>query len=61
MLAYGNEPAGRNQNAFLGQLIKYWKSKDTRRVYTSAAGWPVIPENEYNIIPAPGYSSGDRA
>ena len=53
MLAYGNEPAGRNQNAFLGQLIKYWKSKDTRRVYTSAAGWPVIPENEYNIIPAP--------
>ena len=53
MLAYGNEPAGRNQNIFLGQLIKYWKSKDDRRVYTSAAGWPVIPENDYNLIPAP--------
>jgi hypothetical protein len=53
MLAYGNEPAGRNQNSFLGQLIKYWKSKDDRRVYTSAAGWPVIPENDYNLIPAP--------
>jgi len=53
MLAYGNEPAGRNQNAFLGQLIKYWKSTDNRRVYTSAAGWPVIPENDYNVIPAP--------
>ena len=53
MLAYGNEPAGRYQNAFLGQLIKYWKSKDNRRVYTSAAGWPVIPENDYNLIPAP--------
>jgi hypothetical protein len=53
MLAYGNEPAGRNQNAFLGQLIKYWKSKDNRRVYTSAAGWPIIPENDYNLSPAP--------
>ncbi len=53
MLAYGNEPAGRNQNVFLGQLINYWKSKDNRRVYTSAAGWPVIPENDYNLIPGP--------
>ena len=53
MLEYGNEPAGKNQNAFLGQLIKYWKSKDNGRVYTSAAGWPVIPENDYNLIPAP--------
>jgi hypothetical protein len=53
MLAYGNEPGGKNQNAFLGQLIKYWKLKDDRRVYTSAAGWPVIPENDYNLIPAP--------
>lgn len=53
MMAYGNEPAGRNQNAYLGSLLNYWKAKDTRRVYTSAAGWPVIPENEYNVIPAP--------
>ncbi|HOU30889.1 MAG TPA: beta-galactosidase [Bacteroidales bacterium] len=53
MLAYGNEPAGRNQNQFLGNLLKYWKSIDNRRVYTSAAGWPVIPENDYNLIPDP--------
>lgn len=53
MLAYGNEPAGRNQNAYLGQLINYWKSKDNRRIYTSAAGWPVIQENDYHLIPAP--------
>ncbi|HOS71458.1 MAG TPA: glycoside hydrolase family 2 TIM barrel-domain containing protein [Bacteroidales bacterium] len=53
MLAYGNEPAGKNQNAFLGQLINYWKSNDGRRLYTSAAGWPVIPENDYHLIPAP--------
>lgn len=53
MLAYGNEPAGKNQNAWLGELINWWRSTDNRRVYTSAAGWPVIPENDYNLIPAP--------
>jgi hypothetical protein len=53
MLAYGNEPAGKNQNEFLGKLLNYWKAKDSRRVYTSAAGWPVIPENDYNLSPEP--------
>ena len=53
MLAYGNEPAGSNQNKFLGDLITYWKAKDNRRVYTSAAGWPIIPENDYNLTPEP--------
>lgn len=53
MLAYGNEPAGRNQNEFLGKLLTYWKEKDNRRVYTSAAGWPVIPENDYHSSPEP--------
>ncbi len=53
MLAYGNEPAGANQKVFLGKLLTYWKSIDNRRAYTSAAGWPVIPENDYNLIPAP--------
>jgi hypothetical protein len=53
MLAYGNEPAGKNQNIFLGKLLTYWKSKDNRRVYTSAAGWPIIPENDYNLTPEP--------
>jgi hypothetical protein len=53
MLAYGNEPAGSHQNEYLGKLLKYWKSKDNRRVYTSAAGWPVIPENDYNLNPDP--------
>lgn len=53
MMAYGNEPAGKNQERYLGDLIKYWKSKDTRRVYTSAAGWPIIPENDYNLTAEP--------
>ncbi len=53
MLAYGNEPAGDNQNVYLGKLLTYWKTKDKRRVYTSAAGWPVIPENDYNLTSEP--------
>jgi hypothetical protein len=53
MLAYGNEPAGNKQKEYLGKLLTYWKSKDNRRVYTSAAGWPVIPENDYNLSPEP--------
>jgi len=53
MLSYGNEPAGGKQKEFLGQLLTYWKAKDNRRVYTSAAGWPLIPENDYNLSPDP--------
>ncbi len=53
MLAYGNEPAGRNQNRFLGELVDHWKQTDPRRVYTGAAGWPVIPQNQYHNVPAP--------
>ena len=53
MLAYGNEPGGANQNQYLGKLINYWKAKDLRRVYTSGAGWPIIPENDYNLVSDP--------
>lgn len=53
MLAYGNEPAGDKQNEYLGKLLTYWKAKDNRRVYTSASGWPVIPENDYNLTSEP--------
>ncbi|MHC4726762.1 MAG: sugar-binding domain-containing protein, partial [Planctomycetota bacterium] len=53
MLAYGNEPGGRKQRRFLGDLVNYWKKKDSRRLYTSAAGWPIIPENQFHSTPAP--------
>lgn len=52
-LAYGNEPAGRTQNQWLGELVNSWKAEDPRRKYTSAAGWPIIPENEFHDVPAP--------
>ncbi|MHC4603446.1 MAG: discoidin domain-containing protein [Planctomycetota bacterium] len=53
MLAYGNEPGGKNQKRFLGNLINYWKDKDPRRLYTSAAGWPIVPESQFHSTPAP--------
>ncbi|MGC1391987.1 MAG: sugar-binding domain-containing protein [Bacteroidales bacterium] len=53
MLAYGNEPAGANQNEYLGKLLTYWKAEDNRRIYTSGAGWPAIPENDYNLTAEP--------
>ena len=60
MLAYGNEPAGKNQNTYLGKLLTYWKAKDNRRVYTSGAGWPVIPENDYNLTAEPRIQRWDE-
>ena len=53
LMSYGNEPAGRNQNRFLGDLVNAWKARDPRRLYTSAAGWPLIPENQWHCTPAP--------
>ena len=53
MMSYGNEPSGKNQSAFLGRFVKYWEEKDRRRVYTSAAGWPQIPESDFHISDAP--------
>lgn len=53
MLAYGNEPAGKNQNRYLGSLVDSWKASDPRRVVTGAAGWPILPENQYHCTPAP--------
>ncbi|WP_167619574.1 sugar-binding domain-containing protein [Maribellus sediminis] len=53
MLAYGNEPGGPNYKEFLTEFVNYWKAKDNRRVYTSAAGWPALPVNQYHNLPAP--------
>ena len=53
LLAYGNEPAGRNRKEYLGKLVTYWKDKDPRRLYTSGAGWPIVPESEFHSTPRP--------
>jgi hypothetical protein len=53
MLTYGNEPSGKNQGAYLSSLVEYWKTKDRRRVYSSAAGWPYIKNADYWSTPDP--------
>jgi len=53
MLAYGNEPAGSNLVKYLTDFVTYWKARDSRRLYTTGAGWPVITENDYNSTPDP--------
>ncbi len=48
LMPYGNEPHGKNHKAYLTEFVKYWKAKDSRRVYTTGAGWPIVPENDYH-------------
>jgi hypothetical protein len=51
MMAYGNEPRGR-QVEYLTKFVDYWKAKDSRRLYTGASvggSWPVIPNNQYMV------------
>ncbi len=53
MMAYGNEPGGENQGKYLSAFVSHWKKNDPRRIYTSGAGWPPIPEMEYYNTPEP--------
>ena len=53
MMPYGNEPGGTHLREYLTNFVKYWKQKDPRRLYTTASGWPIIPENDYNVSPDP--------
>jgi hypothetical protein len=53
LMLYGNEPAGDNQTEFLTKFVTHWKSKDSRRIYTSGAGWPNLDVNDYLSSPDP--------
>lgn len=53
MMAYGNEPKGKGHVEFLTSFVKYWQAKDSRRLYTSAAGWPIIEESDFHNPPQP--------
>ncbi len=47
MMAYGNEPSGKNQNDYLGKFVDHMKQLDDRRLYTSGAGWPLLNNLDY--------------
>jgi hypothetical protein len=57
MMLYGNEPGGKNQVKYLSDFVDYWKAKDSRRVYNSAAGWPYIPNADFWSTPDPRIQS----
>lgn len=50
LMPYGNEPHGPNHKAYLTEFVKYWKERDSRRLYTTGAGWPAVPENDFHNI-----------
>jgi beta-galactosidase/beta-glucuronidase len=53
LMAYGNEPGGKNANAWLAKWVDHWKADDARRLYTSGSGWPQLPENQFHVTPEP--------
>jgi len=54
LMSHGNEPAGPRQGGqYLGPWVLRQRAHDARRLYTSGAGWPVIPENQFHVTPQP--------
>lgn len=53
MMAYGNEPGGKRHAQFLKDFVTFWKNLDSRRIYTSGAGWPNLDVNDYLSTPSP--------
>ncbi|MBM3882531.1 MAG: glycoside hydrolase [Verrucomicrobia bacterium] len=53
LMAYGNEPGGPRHREFLARWVEDCKAKDPRRLYTSGAGWPQLPENQWHSAPDP--------
>ena len=47
LMAYGNEPGGKNHLEYLKKFVRYFKSFDSRRLYTGGAGWPYFDELDY--------------
>jgi hypothetical protein len=50
MFCEGNEMVGPAVKPFLSDLVKHWKEADSRRLYTGSAAYPVVPENQFNVL-----------
>jgi hypothetical protein len=48
-MAYGNEPAGPEHSTWLAAWVKRQQEKDPRRLYTTAAGWPVLEGSDFHL------------
>jgi hypothetical protein len=52
LMSQGNEPGGRSA-PYLAEWVAANRARDPRRLYTSAAGWPELPGNQFHVAPAP--------
>lgn len=67
LMPYGNEPGGTDArrgkngdydykaafNGYFTQYVEHFKGIDSRRLWTSASGWPQIPANQFHVTPDP--------
>ena len=67
LMPYGNEPGGKEPkrgkngsydyhaafNDYFAKYVTHYKALDPRRLWTSASGWPQIPENQFDVTPDP--------
>ena len=53
LMLHGNEPGGRNANAYLAKYVAHFKAKDPRRLWSSGSGWPQLAENQFHVTPDP--------
>ncbi|PQJ68669.1 glycoside hydrolase family 2 TIM barrel-domain containing protein, partial [Polaribacter butkevichii] len=47
MMTYGNEPHGENHKEYLRDYVNHFKNLDSRRLYTSGAGYPYLDNLDY--------------
>jgi hypothetical protein len=53
LVLHGNEPGGKNHKAYLAKWVEHFKTKDSRMFWSSGAGWPELPENQWHCVPQP--------
>jgi hypothetical protein len=53
LMAHGNEPVGKNHRQWLQDWVARRKAEDPRRLYTTGAGWPVLPGSDYPKLRKP--------
>jgi hypothetical protein len=53
LMVQGNEPGGKNHKAYLAKWVEHYAARDPRRLWTSAAGWPELPANQWHCLPGP--------
>ena len=53
LMSYGNEPGGAKHKEYLAKWLEHFRAHDPRRLYTSAAAWPEMAENQFHLVPQP--------